>query len=144
MGRFERLERGSLLRWHAGIAVHGSPPPVSVDEGQAPPSIITRTQQSRLDGDRRASCPSCYSCTTRDSLLFCSNLSAAALASSHISTPQRSWLLEMSRCTIEHAHQPPAWFGPAAAVCRAWCHLLGLQRSHQRGSSVHDMSLLSD
>src|SRR5690242_7030337 len=37
--------------------------------------------------------------------------------------------------------QPPAWFGLAAAVYRAWCHLLGPQRVHQRGSSVHSMSL---
>ncbi|KAF2846121.1 hypothetical protein T440DRAFT_248257 [Plenodomus tracheiphilus IPT5] len=37
----------------------------------------------------------------------------------------RSWVLETPRCTAGHDLQPPTWFGPAAAVCRARYLVLG-------------------
>lgn len=86
--------------------------------------------------ERRASSPallrrrsSCYSCPTRRTppSPFL-KLIAAALAASvsrHDTMASRSWMLEKLRGTSAHPGQPPAWFCPAAAVCRVSYLVLG-------------------
>lgn len=86
--------------------------------------------------ERRASSPallrrrsSCYSCPTRRTppSPFL-KLIAAALAASvprHDTKASRSWMLEKLRGTSAHPGQPPAWFCPAAAVCRVSYLVLG-------------------